>query len=127
MERIHLSQGMLWLKAADYIGGLKNSENAKYSVAISMAIHALIKANDALTYKFLNVTARRHDDARRLFEEMIRSGCLDSSFAHHKDTLQDAINSKARAEYKGAYFSKADFLRMQRKAADFVDMVYNRL
>lgn len=72
MEKTHFEQAKLWLKGAEYISNLNLEDKTKYSVAVSMAIHAVIKANDALTLKFLNITARRHDDARRLFEDLIK-------------------------------------------------------
>lgn len=60
-----------------------------------MAIHSIIKANDALTFRFLNTTARRHDDARRLFEELIRRNFIKSEYSRYKQTIQDAITNKS--------------------------------
>jgi len=90
MEKSHFEQAKLWLESKD-----------KYAVAVSMAIHSIIKANDALTFKFMNITAKRHDDARRLFEDLIKKNF-------------------AKAEYRGAFFSKNDFEDMERKAEKFL-------
>lgn len=122
MEKIHLQQALLWKKAADYVAQLRNSDHAKYGVAISMAIHAIIKANDSLTFKFMKITARKHDEARRLFEDLIKNGYIDSNHNHFRNTLQDAINNKAKAEYKGSFFSKKDFEDIERKADKFIKM-----
>ncbi|MDO8642695.1 MAG: hypothetical protein Q7R76_03860 [Candidatus Woesearchaeota archaeon] len=72
MEKHHFEQAKLWLEGACHIANHTTQQNDKYAVAIAMAIHAIIKANDALTFKYMNITARRHDDARRLFEDLIK-------------------------------------------------------
>ena len=88
-----------------------------------MAIHAIIKANDALTFRYLNTTARKHDDARRLFEDLIKKNIIKQEYAPYAQIIQDAINNKAKAEYRGSYFSKKDFQEMERKAERFIKMV----
>ena len=87
-----------------------------------MTIHAIIKANDALTFKFMNITAKRHDDARRLFEDLIKKNFVKAEYANYKDIIQDAVTNKAKAEYRGAFFSKNDFDDMKRKAEKFLRM-----
>ena len=94
----------------------------KYVVAIAMAIHSIIKANDALTFKFMNITAKRHDDARRLFEDLIKKNFVKAEYANYKNIIQDAITNKAKAEYRGAFFSKNDFEDMKKKAEKFLKM-----
>ena len=68
MEKTHFEQAKLWLEAANHTSSATDSKD-KHSVAIAMLIHSIIKANDSLTLKFLNTTAKRHDDARRLCQE----------------------------------------------------------
>lgn len=115
MEKIHFDQARLWLQAAK-ITAEETKSGSKYAVAIAMLIHAIIKANDALTMKLLNQTARRHDDARRLFEDLIKRNLIKQQYAQYKQIIQDAINNKAKAEYRGSFFSKSDFEQLQRKA-----------
>lgn len=122
MEKTHFEQAKLWLEGASYIANLNIESNAKYAVAIAMAVHSIIKANDALTFKFLDTTARRHDDARRLFEDLTKKNFIKSEYSNYKNIIQDAINNKAKAEYRGAYFSKADFEDIKRKAEKFLKM-----
>lgn len=122
MEKHHFEQSKLWLEGAKFIGNLDNADKNKYTVAISMLIHSIIKANDALTLKFLNTTARKHDEARKLFEELIKRNFIKSEYANYKDIIQDAINNKAKAEYRAAFFSKNDFEDMSRKAEKFLKM-----
>ena len=122
MEKNHFEQAKLWLEGAKYIAKNEAESSNKYAVAIAMSIHAIIKANDALTFKFMNVTARRHDDARRLFEDLIKKSFIEAKYANYKQIVQDAITNKAKAEYRGAYFSKKDWDEMCVKAEKFLKM-----
>lgn len=123
MERSCFEQAKLWLEGARHIANYDSESKTKYTVAIAMTIHAIIKANDSLTLKFMNITARRHDDARRLFEDLINKNFVKAEYSNYKQTIQEAINNKSEAEYKGTYFSKADFEDMERKAEKFLKMV----
>ena len=118
MEKPHFEQAKQWLDGASHVA----SKNG-YTVAVAMLIHAIIEANDSLTHKFLNVTARRHDDARRLFEDLIKKNLVKAKYSNYKQIIQDAINNKAKAEYRGAYFSKKDFEEIKREAEKFIRMV----
>lgn len=123
MEIIHYNQAQFWLKAAKNTLEDPSNSNEKYAVGVAQAIHAIIKANDALTSKYLNQVAQRHDEARRLFEELIRRNFIKSEYSSYKDILQEAINQKARAEYRAAFFSKNDADNMIRKAEKFLKAV----
>jgi len=122
MEKIHFEQAKLWLEAANFVSRTGTEDKTKYAVAVSMIVHSIIKANDALTYKFMNITARRHDDARRLFGDLVKNNFIKSQFANYGDIIQEAINNKAKAEYRGSFFSKKDFEDIQRKAEKFIKM-----
>lgn len=113
MEKIHFEQARIWLEGAKNIANNQENSN-KYAVAISMLIHAVIKANDALTIKFLNVTARRHDDAIRLFKELIDKNLIKPEYSNYRQILQEAINNKAKAEYRGTFFSKNDYEKIKK-------------
>jgi len=120
MERAHFEQARLWLEASEHVACGQSDQ--RYAVATAMAIHAIIKANDALTVKFLGITARRHDDARRLFEELVKKGFVRQEHASHRQTIQDAIDLKARVEYRLSSVSKRDYEELHRKAVKFVAM-----
>ncbi|MBI2146575.1 hypothetical protein HYU22_04505 [Candidatus Woesearchaeota archaeon] len=122
MEKHHFEQARLWLVGAQHLFQYTTEGSDKYAVAVAMAVHAILKANDALTYKFMNMTARRHDEARRLFEDLIKSNLVPAGYASYKQLVQDAITNKAKAEYRGAYFSKNDAEDMIKKADKFVVM-----
>ena len=123
MEKVHYSQAQFWLKAAKNILEDSSSSNEKYAVSVAQAIHAIIKANDALTFKYLNQVAQRHDEARKLFEELIKRNFIKCEYSHYKDIIQEAITQKARAEYRAVFFSKNDAENMIRKAEKFLKMV----
>lgn len=121
MEKAHFEEAKIWLQGAEYVSNLGGGRE-KYAVAVSMAIHSILKANDALTMKFFGMTARRHDDARRLYEDLIKKNFIKAKYADYKQIIQDAINNKAKAEYRGAFFSKNDFESMKRDADKFLKM-----
>lgn len=123
MEKIHYSQAQFWLKAAKNTLEDSSGSNEKYAVSVAQAIHAIIKANDALTSKYLNQVAQRHDEARKLFEELIRKNLIKSEYSPHREIIQEAITQKARAEYRASFFSKNDAENMIRKAEKFLKMV----
>jgi len=122
MEKHHFEQAKLWLEGAKYIGDYNSEDRDKYAVAVAMTIHSIIKANDALTFKFMNTTARRHDDARRLFEDLVKRNFIKTKHANYSQIIQEAINNKAKAEYRISFFSKNDFEDMKRKAEKFLKM-----
>ena len=119
MEKAHFEQAKLWLEGAKYISSF-GEDREKYAVAMSMCIHSILKANDSLTMNFMGITARRHDDARRLFEDLVKKNFIKAQYADCKQIIQDAINNKAKAEYRGGFFSKSDFESMKRDAEKFL-------
>lgn len=122
MEKNHLEQAKFWLDGAKYILSRESESRNKYAVATAMAIHAIIKANDALTFKFMNITAKRHDDARRLFEDLIKRNFIKAIYANYSQIIQDAITNKAKVEYRGSFFSKKESDDMIKKAEKFMKM-----
>ena len=123
MEKRHFEQAKIWLDGANSVANGSKEGSDKYAVAVAMSVHAIIKANDSLTFKFLHSTARRHDEARRLFEDLIKQNFVKAEYSDYKHIIQEAIDNKAKSEYRGAYFSKADFENLKRKAEKFIKMV----
>ena len=112
----------MWIEGAKYVAELQGT-NQKYNVAVAMLIHAIIKANDTLTIKFLNMTSRRHDDASRFFEDLIKKSFVKAEYANYGEIIQEAIHMKAKAEYRLSFFSKNDFESLRRKAEKFMRLV----
>ena len=127
MEKSHFKQAKLWLEGAKHISIRESEESEKYSVATAMLVHAILKANDALTTKFLKKTARKHDDAKELFDEMIKKNNIKAEYANYKSIIQEAINNKSKAEYKVSFFSKNVYIDFERKAEKFLEMVKRHL
>lgn len=127
MEKSHFEQAKLWLLGAKYIVARENEGSDKYSVATAMLVHAILKANDALTTKFLKKTAKKHDDAKDLFDDMIKNKDINAQYASYKSTIQEAINNKSKAEYKVSFFSKKSYTDFERKAEKFLQMVENHI
>ncbi len=123
MEKHHFKQAAFWLEGAKYCLTLPSEDSEKYTVAAAMAIHGIIKANDSLSMKFLNRTAKRHDEARMLFEQLVKENKISAQYATYKNIIQDAISNKAQAEYRVAYFSRSNAEELIRKAEKFIRMV----
>lgn len=59
-----------WLSSARQRLIEAENDDASATVCCSLAIHAIIRANDALSLKFLGYRATRHDDAAAVFSKL---------------------------------------------------------
>ena len=82
-----LKEAEFWLESAKNLMESANSDRERYTVAVAQAIHSIIRANDALTLKFLKRRAMRHDDAVRLFRNLIGLNKIPSKFADLGSTI----------------------------------------
>ena len=102
----------------------EESEREKYTVAVAMTIHSIIKANDALTVKFMNKRAIRHDEAPELFRQLVQFNKIPAKFSELRlSVLAPAIQTKSKADYKGFEASKSDAERWIRNANKFLSAV----
>src|SRR5205807_8646327 len=60
---------------------------ARFTVAIAQSIHALIKANDALSMRFLGRRSTRHEDAAIMFGRLIKQNKVDPKYAQLRPVL----------------------------------------
>jgi len=118
----HLEQAEFWLKAAKHIFELSAETRNKYTVASALAIHAAIKANDALTTRFLGRVARRHEEAPALFLELIKRNHIPAEEARHRDVLSEAMSRKSAADYYAEFFSKRDAEDLLKNVGEFIKM-----
>jgi len=95
----------------------------KYTVAVAQAIHALIKANDALTTKYLGRRSTRHEDASMLFGDLIKQNKIDPKFSDQRKLLTKAAAEKSDYDYKGTEVSKATASGWLRDVERFLEMV----
>ncbi|RMF89207.1 MAG: hypothetical protein D6733_06810 [Methanobacteriota archaeon] len=58
-----------WLESAKKTMAPPGADREKYTVIAAQCIHSIIRANDALTLRYLNKRAMRHDEAITLISE----------------------------------------------------------
>lgn len=113
-----------WIEGAKNIINSNNQDSEKYTVAVAMCVHSIIKANDALTIKFMDKRAIKHDDAPELFRELVQFNRIPPKFSDLRSLiLVPAIKLKSKVDYKGAYSSKSDAERWIRNAEKFLSAV----
>jgi len=112
-----------WLISAKQ--GLEEAEtdDARASVCCAQAIHAIIRANDALALRFLGYKATRHDDAAVVFAKLVREGKLPEGAERLKNLVSNAMRDKSGADYGKATFSYEEARGYVEKTEEFVAMV----
>ncbi|MFH1773570.1 MAG: hypothetical protein ABH874_01230 [Methanobacteriota archaeon] len=119
-----LKEAEFWLESAKQLLSSESLDNEKYTVVIAQSIHSIIRANDALTTKFLNKRAIRHDDAPQLFLELVRLNKIPTKFADLRiAVVTPAVQLKSMADYKGLMSSKSDAEKWVRNAEKFLKSV----
>lgn len=109
-----------WLVSAKDKLVLAKSEEVAASVCCSLAIHAIIRANDAITLKFLRLKGTRHDDAPAMFSKLLQQGKIGSENRRFLRLLQKAMVDKSGADYGKRAFSYEDAKRYVEEAEEFV-------
>ncbi len=94
-----------WLVSAKHSLIEASEDDAVINVCCAQAIHAIIRANDALCLKFLTYKSTRHDDAAIIFGKLLREGKLPSEAAQFRDLISDAMRDKSGADYGKSTFS----------------------
>ncbi|MEW5760367.1 MAG: hypothetical protein AB1779_06345 [Candidatus Thermoplasmatota archaeon] len=123
-----MKEAEFWLESAKDLLIKEASSGEKYTVIVAQAIHSIIRANDALTLKFLGKTGVRHDDAPELFLELVRTNKIPAKYADlRKKILIPAVKTKSIADYRGLKVSKADAENWVRLAEKFLDMARDSL
>ena len=115
-----VAEAEAWLVSAKDKLALAESDEAGANVCCALAIHAVIRANDALALKFLKVKATRHDDAPALFSKLLEQGKLGGENRRFLRTLQKAVVEKSGADYGKSAFSYEDAKRHVEDSEEFV-------
>ncbi|MEW5996096.1 MAG: HEPN domain-containing protein [Candidatus Micrarchaeota archaeon] len=102
-------------------------EPALANVCCALAIHAIIRANDALSLKHLGIKGTRHDDLAAVFAKLIREGKLPKSDERFGKLLVKAAGDKSGADYGKKEFSYEDAEEYVENAEEFVDTVRSRI
>jgi len=109
-----------WLVSAkDKLALAENDEGAA-NVCCALAIHAIIRANDAISLKFLLIKATRHDDASAMFSKVLQQGKLGSQNARFLRLLQRAMSDKSGADYGKKAFHYEDARKYVEDSEEFV-------
>lgn len=118
-----LKEAEEWLKAAEATFKDAEKEDVLANVACAQAIHAIIRANDALTLNFLKKKSTRHDDAPFLFLELIKHNKIEKQGEHFKHLLMKAMREKSGADYGKSSFSAGYAKNLLEEAREFIAMV----
>lgn len=110
-----------WLEGARKTLGRGGDGSA--NVCCAQAIHGIIRANDALSLKFLGRKSTRHDDLPFLFRKLLKQNKIKSEERKFEPVLAKAMVSKSSADYGKAEFSRGDAEFFVQEAGDFIGMV----
>lgn len=123
-----IKEAEFWLAGAKGLLNSQVQDSEKYTVVVAQCIHSIIKANDALTMKFLSKRAIKHQEAAELFLRLVRENKIPSRFSDlRKSILEPAIQTKSKADYKGLRASKTDAEKWTRLAERFFNMAVESL
>lgn len=106
-----------WLEGAS-----RALEAGDTNVACAMAIHSIIRANDALCIKFLGRKATRHDDAHIMFSRLVGQGKLPAEEKEWAFAIARAMQSKSGADYGKTEFSAEQAESIVKDATGFLEM-----
>lgn len=122
-----MAEAESWLSSAiDKLALAENDEGAA-TVCCAIAIHAIIRANDAITLKHLQVKSTRHDDASVLFSKILKQNKLPGADKRFLGLLQKAMVDKSGADYGKSTFSYEDAKQYVEDAQEFVSVMKGRL
>jgi hypothetical protein len=109
--------------AEDALARLGHDDPYSPSVAIGHATDATILAVDALCHAVGVDPPRRHNDAERIFLELIRTQHIPEAASQWRDFLGKANNQRSAFQYGGELTSLNEARRFVQKAGAFVDYV----
>jgi uncharacterized protein (UPF0332 family) len=95
----------------------------RFTIVVAQSIHALIRANDALTVKLLSRRSTRHDDAAKLFGDLVTHNKIDPEYAGFRKLIIKAVSEKSKYDYKGAEVSAKVAARWLRDTERFIGAV----
>ena len=83
----------------------------------------MIKANDALTVRFLGRRSTRHEDAAALLATLLRRHMIPEKHAGRRKALAEALREKSEFDYGGAEAGREETERRVRRAGRFLEAV----
>jgi hypothetical protein len=122
-----LADARAWLKSAEDAFGRAGTVERSEVVACAEAIHAIIRANDALTMELLGLKGTRHDDAPLLFNRLVREKKIGGENARFAILIFKAIEAKSGADYGRSDIGEKDAGYFVSGAREFVGMAYGSI
>lgn len=117
-----VEEAKAWLAGAKHLVDSKGGRE-RFTVAVAMSIHSIIRANDALTMRFLKRRSTRHEDAEKLFQEIVKLKRIDPKHAGLRRMLAKAIPQKSFYNYRGEEVGKKKAVKWVREAERFISTV----
>jgi len=114
-----------WLASAREKLHDAQDEPALANVCCALAIHAIIRANDALGMKHLGVKCTRHDDLAHVFSKIAKE--LPDGDRRFIELLAKAAIDKSGADYGKKEFIYKDAEEYVENAEEFVGMARSRI
>lgn len=112
-----------WLLSAKEKLVLAEDDDSAATVCCALAIHSIIRANDALTLKFLGHKSTRHDDASVLFSKVLQQNKIHSEDGRFLRLIQKAMVDKSGADYGKKSFDYEKAKEYVHEAEEFVASV----
>jgi uncharacterized protein (UPF0332 family) len=117
-----IREAKAWLAGAKHLVDSEGSRE-RFTVAVAMSIHSIIRANDALTMRFLKQRSTRHEDAPRLFREIVKQNKIDPKYVGLRKVLESAIPQKSLYDYRGEEIGKKKAVKWVKEAEKFISTV----
>lgn len=123
-----LKEAKAWLYGAQTVFDADLDVPEKFTVVVAMCIHAIIRANDGLTVKFLKKKSFRHEDAPELFLQLIEHGIINKKYENlQKEILLPAVEIKSMVDYRGTIITKTKANTWIEKTKRFIEFANESL
>ncbi|MFH1107220.1 MAG: hypothetical protein V1787_04965 [Candidatus Micrarchaeota archaeon] len=117
-----LEEAEAWLLSAKDKLEIARDEGVQANVCCALAIHGIIRANDAIAMKLMNVKGTRHDDMPAIFTKILQQGKMAGENRRFLRLLQKAAVDKSGADYGKSEFGYEDARRYVADAEEFISM-----
>jgi len=118
-----LKEAEEWLISAKDKLAIAEDEEGAANVCCALAIHAIIRANDAICLKFENIKPTKHDNLPQLFEKIIKKGSVGKENLRFVRLLTNAMSDKSGADYGKKTFSYGEAKDYVEEAEEFVSAI----
>ncbi len=116
-----------WMRSAKEKLPRAVSEDRAAAVCCAQAIHAIIRANDAITLKMEDKTVTRHEDASNLFSKLLKRNKLPEEDQRFVKLLQETTTRKSGAEYGKENFDYEQAKFFVNEGSEFIATMKKRL